>query len=177
MQLKVFVLATLAAAASAQSSEVVPESVKASVLNVLITALPTSVLAAAATNQPAFISDIVKSISASQTPDWYKPLPSDVKSLLTKIYPVAAPVATTASSAASSVATTSAPVTASTGALSSSGLNSTTVTSINTPTLSSTSRVSGSSSTPPPSNGAAYPTAAFGSSIVGAFGVLGLFLL
>ncbi|PVI08440.1 hypothetical protein DM02DRAFT_607837 [Periconia macrospinosa] len=194
MQFKFVAVAALAGAVVAQD---VPEQVKHSVLDVLAKALPTSAIAAAISNQPAFISQVASAYSAGQTPGWYGSLPDDVKTLLTKMYPVATPTASSSSAPASSsvysvVTPTPAPTTsaaptttssasyvASTGASISGGpgSNSTTVTSINSPTLSAPS----SPSAPPASQSqgaaAGLPVAAMGSSIVGALGVVGMLLL
>lgn len=146
----------------------------------LATALPSSVLQAAITNQAGFASEIGSSISAGKTPDWYEALPTDVKSVLASVYPMpketaasstdasSAAVATTAYSAA---ATTPAP--SGTGA-SSIGGNSTTVSTVSKPTLSGT---------PSPSAGenvtgaASLPSAALGAGIAAVVGFVGLLAL
>ncbi|CAI6248814.1 unnamed protein product [Periconia digitata] len=171
-----------------------PYRVKESVLDVLAHALPTSAVAAAISNQPAFISEIASAVSAGQTPSWYGALPTDVKVILAELYPVAtaapssssAAVSSSSSSASSTPApsvsvTSSASFVASTGATISSGSNSTSVTSINSPTLSAPSSPPASSNTAPPANqngaAAGFSTHVLGSSIAGALGVVAMLLL
>ncbi|OAG12797.1 uncharacterized protein CC84DRAFT_1171464 [Paraphaeosphaeria sporulosa] len=187
MQFYAVVLAAMAAAVSAQFPTNI-DPAQQSALLALATALPPSVLAAAATNQAGFASEVASSIAAGNTPEWYQALPTDVKSALASIYPVstsaeATPSETAAPSSssyeASSVAETTAAVTSTpvvvpsgTGA-SSIGTNSTGVTSVNTPTLSGT----GSPQPTEAPGAASVPSAAIGAGIAGALAFLGMLAL
>ncbi|KAF9740742.1 hypothetical protein PMIN01_00281 [Paraphaeosphaeria minitans] len=87
MQFYAVVVAAMAAAVSAQFPTNI-DPAQQSALLVLATALPPSVLAAAATNQAGFASEVASSIAAGNTPEWYQALPTDVKAALASIYPV-----------------------------------------------------------------------------------------
>ncbi|RMY48928.1 hypothetical protein D0865_07806 [Hortaea werneckii] len=157
MQYKVLTVSALAASAFAvpqasQTQELV------SVLQVLQTALPSSLVAEALTNSAAVSSEIASQFSAGETPTWFTALPSDVQTYLV-------PLATNSAAASSALAnitaaapnaTLVAPTTGmanmtavSSGMASSIGSNSTAVTSVSRGTLGSSSATSssGSSST------------------------------
>lgn len=154
----------------------VPEDVSQSVIQVLLTALPPSAIQLAATNPPAFQSEIASSLAAGQTPEWYQALPADVKTILPQMYPVDAPAQTTA--AEPTTTAESAPSeTAGTISGKPTGVGNSTST-VKSPTLSPTT-LSPTNSAPPSqsSNAAAYPSAVFGSGIAGALGMVGLFFL
>ncbi|KAJ4296411.1 hypothetical protein N0V90_006456 [Kalmusia sp. IMI 367209] len=188
MQLKACVMATLAAAVSAQLPTGI-DPAASSVLLQLVTVLPSDVLAVAVTNQAAFASEIASSIGAGKTPEWYQALPTGVKSVLASLYPVSTPAASTPSeTAASSYVTevtetsvtviTSTPSAPSATGASSIGSNSTAITSVNTPTLSGTP--TGSTGSPSGSalpGAASVPSAAIGAGLAGVLGFLGLLAL
>lgn len=168
MQYKAFALvAALAAGVSAQQP--VPEDVSASVVNVLLTALPASALSLAVTNAPAFQSEMYSSLSAGNTPEWYKGLPDDVKTILPQMYPPETPAETTAAGTTTGAPTTA--VATGTGAISgkpTGGSNSTNT--VKPPTLSST----GGNNSPPAQTGAAGVIAP---GLAGVFGIIGLLAL
>ncbi|KAI7157776.1 hypothetical protein KC349_g5373 [Hortaea werneckii] len=154
MQYKVLTVSALVASAFAvpqasQTQELV------SVLQVLQTALPSSLVAEALTNSAAVSSEIASQFSAGETPTWFTALPSDVQTYLV-------PLATNSAAASSALAnitaaapnaTLVAPTTGmanmtavSSGMASSIGSNSTAVTSVSRGTLGSSSATSGSGS-------------------------------
>ncbi|RMY18239.1 hypothetical protein D0867_05462 [Hortaea werneckii] len=154
MQYKLLTVSALAASAFAvpqasQTQELV------SVLQVLQTALPSSLVAEALTNSAAVSSEIASQFSAGETPTWFTALPSDVQTYLV-------PLATNSAAASSALAnitaaapnaTLIAPTTGmanmtavSSGMASSVGSNSTAVTSVSRGTLGSSSATSGSGS-------------------------------
>ncbi|GAB1736913.1 hypothetical protein NU219Hw_g8938t1 [Hortaea werneckii] len=154
MQYKLLTVSALAASAFAvpqasQTQELV------SVLQVLQTALPSSLVAEALTNSAAVSSEIASQFSAGETPTWFTALPSDVQTYLV-------PLATNSAAASSALAnitaaapnaTLVAPTTGmanmtavSSGMASSVGSNSTAVTSVSRGTLGSSSATSGSGS-------------------------------
>ena len=164
-----------------------------SALLALATALPASVLAEAATNAAGFASEIQSSIAAGKTPEWYQALPTDVKAALASIYPVQTSAQTTSSSTetpsataapsssgyATQVETTttvapSAPQVSAPSGTGATGIgsNGTSITSVNTPTLS------GGSPQPTEHTGAAsLSSAAIGAGIAGAIAFLGMLAL
>ncbi|WPG99571.1 Hypothetical protein R9X50_00238900 [Acrodontium crateriforme] len=83
MQFKLLSLPVLAATALAQSDFLsdIPASVLPSVISVLETALPSSLVLEALTNQAAAASDIAAEFETG-VPAWYSNLPSGVKSYL-----------------------------------------------------------------------------------------------
>ncbi|KAF1970261.1 hypothetical protein BU23DRAFT_570858 [Bimuria novae-zelandiae CBS 107.79] len=200
MMFKTCVFAALASAVAAQLPSIDPA--QQSALLALATALPPSILAQAATNQAGFASEIASSIAAGNTPDWYQALPTDVKSALASIYPVQTPAETTPaetstpalssseapSSSAEAVTTsvtviTAAPtvvvpiVTAPSGTGASGiGSNGTAISTVVTPTLSSTGGgETGSSPQPTEAPGAAsLPSAAIGAGIAGAIAFIAI---
>lgn len=164
-------VAALAMGVSAQ--EPLPEDVSASVLQVLLTALPPSALSLAATNAPAFQSEMYSSLSAGNIPEWYQALPSDVKTILPQLYPAAAPTETSAEATTTATETsTSTEVAGTISGRPTGGSNSTTT--VNSPTLSTTG---GSGAPTQTDNGAAFPSAVLGSGIAGALGVIGMLIL
>ena len=138
---------------------------QASLLSVLETAIPSSVVSLAATNPAALASDLASSISASQTPDWVKALPTDVRSMLPQLIGTTKAAVSSASAASTSAA--------SGGALPSG--NSTGVTSVKSASLTSTGK--GSATSAASTGGAAYPTGVVGAGVAGAVGVLGMLVL
>jgi hypothetical protein len=139
---------------------------------VLATALPKESVSYALASSSAFAEQMASSLAAGNVPAWYQALPSDVKSLLPALYPVAvaSPTPTPSSSSmyvpASSVGTVSAQPT---------GSNSTIVSGIHMPTLS----VSSARPSPPQAtaNAAAYPVAALGATVGAALGFIGMLAL
>jgi hypothetical protein len=141
---------------------------------VLATALPKESVSYALASSSAFAEQMASSLAAGNVPAWYQALPSDVKSLLPALYPVAVAVAsptpTPSSSSmyvpASSVGTVSAQPT---------GSNSTIVSGVHMPTLS----VSSTRPSPPQAtaNAAAYPAAALGATVGAALGFIGMLAL
>jgi len=146
---------------------------EASVLSVLATALPPSLLAIGITNAPEVGSIIASSFSAGQTPAWYSALPEDVKSYLPILYSEQAPTTPVPS------------VQASISASISSSLNTTTISSVHSASLKATtteaSSVAGSASSAGASStssgGASYPSAVVGAGVAGALGLLGMLAL
>lgn len=136
---------------------------------VLATALPKESVSYALASSSAFAAEMASSLAAGNPPAWYQALPTDVKSLLPALYPVvASPTPTPSSSKAvySSVGTVSARPT---------GANSTTVSGVHMPTLSSTSA---RPSLPVAStNAAPYPAAALGAGVGAALGFIGMLAL
>jgi hypothetical protein len=150
---------------------------EASVLGVLATALPPSLLAIAVTNAAEVGSIIESEFSAGQTPAWYSALPSDVKSYLPILY-----------SEEAAAATSVAPITSVQASISggiSSSLNTTTISSVHSASLKATTTAAGSvagsaasagaSSTS--TAGASYPSAVVGAGVAGALGLLGMLAL
>ncbi|KAK3060420.1 hypothetical protein LTS18_008579 [Coniosporium uncinatum] len=84
---------------------------EASVRGVLITALPPSLLAVAATNPAAVSSEIAAEFSASGAPSWFTALPTDVQSYL-----LGAPAVGATPTASNGIPTNSANMTMPTGA-------------------------------------------------------------
>ncbi|KAF2120799.1 hypothetical protein BDV96DRAFT_565553 [Lophiotrema nucula] len=177
------VLALSAAALAAEEKrQVIPtDSLGFSVLSVLATAIPQSEQSAARANATAFALSVASSISAGTPPSWYQALPSDVKSYLPILYPVAAPASTTA---APTSAPTSSVGTASVGT--GSTIQNVTVSSVSSATLGTTgganseapSSTGGSASTSGPATGAAaYPTAVVGAGVAGALGFVAMLAL
>lgn len=183
MQFKALTVLALSALAIAspevkkrQSPSVTENPTQASVLSVLLTALPPSLLAIGATNAPEIGSIIASSFSAGQTPAWYSALPPDVKSYLPILYSQEAPTTTPVSAPS---------VQASISAIISSSLNTTTISSVHSASLKATTTAAGSvagsasgakaSSTS--SGGASYPSAVVGAGVAGALGLLGMLAL
>jgi hypothetical protein len=138
---------------------------------VLATALPKESVSYALASSSAFADQMASSLAAGNVPAWYQALPSDVKSLLPALYPVAvaSPTPTPSSSMyvpASSVGTVSAQPT---------GSNSTSVSGVHMPTLS----VSSARPSPPQAtaNAASYPAAALGATVGAALGFIGMLAL
>ncbi|OCK74643.1 hypothetical protein K432DRAFT_386698 [Lepidopterella palustris CBS 459.81] len=182
MQLKSLTILAFSAMAMAQSAN--PTEV--SVLQVLATALPSSLLAVAATNPAALGSIISSEFAAGQTPAWYSALPPDVKSYLpilaseelgstTMLASPTGPVSVQPTSVGNA---TSMAISASIGSVN----NSTVVSSVHPATLTTTGGAAGASSTKAAassssSGGASYPTAVVGAGIAGAIGFLGMLAL
>ena len=148
----------------------------ASVLGVLLTALPPSLLSIAATNTDEVISIVASSFSAGETPAWFSALPTDVQSyLLSGAAFTATPMDTASISS----------VQASIGATLSPSLNTTAISSVHSASLKATtteaSSVAGSPSSAGASStssgGASYPSAVVGAGVAGALGLLGMLAL
>ncbi|KAF2813319.1 uncharacterized protein BDZ99DRAFT_517590 [Mytilinidion resinicola] len=189
--------------ANRQASSVVVNPTEASVLSVLLTALPSSLLQIAITNQAEVGSIIASSFSAGETPGWYSALPNDVKSYLPILYAEQTPTSTSTStptpSSSSIASSTPAPSSSSSvltvistavgtvsATISPSG-NGTVISTVHSPTLSATSAGSESSiasasasasasaaASSTQTGGASYPTAVMGAGIAGALGFLGM---
>ncbi|KAH8731154.1 hypothetical protein GQ44DRAFT_377662 [Phaeosphaeriaceae sp. PMI808] len=159
-------LFALTAGAVAQTS--VPPAVQQSVLMVLATALPRDSVSYVLASSSAFASEMASSLSAGNTPAWYQALPSDVKSLLPALYPV---VTTPTPTPSSSVAVSSA------GTISArpTGMNSTSLSAVHSPTLSASA--ARSSAATPTANAAPYPAAAMGAGLGAALGFIGMLAL
>lgn len=152
-----------------QNASTTENPTELSVLSVLATALPPSLLAIGYTNAPEVGSIIASAFSAGQTPAWYSALPSDVKSYLPILYSEEAPTTT--------------PLSISAGI--SSSLNTTAISSVQSASLKATTTAAGSvtgsassagaSSTS--SGGASYPSAVVGAGVAGALGLLGMLAL
>ncbi|KAF2472233.1 uncharacterized protein BDR25DRAFT_313396 [Lindgomyces ingoldianus] len=179
MQLKAFLFALSATGAMAQLPGVT-DSVGASVLSVLATAIPPDSVSLALTDPGAFSSMLASALSAGSTPSWYQALPSDVKSYLPKLYPASTVVETTASETgasstdiSSAVVTSSASISASVSSL----RNSSSITSVSHATLSSTGGANSAAPSSSSTGGAAYPSAVVGAGLAGALGFLGMLAL
>jgi hypothetical protein len=141
---------------------------------VLATALPKDSVSYALASSSAFAANMASSLAAGNTPAWYQALPSDVKSLLPALYPVAAsptPTPTPSSSASSSEAVSTSVYAVGTISASPSSKNSTSASSIHMPTLSASATRSGIAQAT--ANAASYPGAALGASL-GFLGMLAL---
>lgn len=164
-----------------------------SVLAVLATALPPSLVAIGVTNPAEVGSIVASSFSAGNTPAWYSGLPSDVKNYLTVLYaavtPSSTPSSTPAPSSSASVVTivsTSVAIvsnTANTATISPSG-NSTVISTVHSATLSPTTLKTGAAASTgtqaassTSTGGASLPTAVMGAGIAGAIGFLGMLAL
>lgn len=165
-------LALLGVSASTAVAQVLPTD--PSILAVLATGIPSSVQALARESPAALVSQLQSSLSAGSTPEWYAALPTNVRSILPSLFPAA-------TSAVTTPATTEAPVptSAGTGTGTISNIrNSTTVSTVRSPTLSASSSIDGeASATSSSTGGASYPTAVFGAGVAGALGVLGMLAL
>ncbi|KAF2496190.1 hypothetical protein BU16DRAFT_581588 [Lophium mytilinum] len=186
--------------ANRQASSITIDPTEASVLSVLLTALPSSLLQIAITNQNEVGSIIASSFSAGETPGWYSALPNDVKSYLPILYAeqtptpssssVASASSTPAPSSSSSVLTVISTVVGTVSATISPSGNGTVVSTVHSPTLSATTAGSESSiasasgasgasgataaASSTQTGGASYPTAVMGAGIAGALGFLGM---
>ncbi|KAF2264473.1 hypothetical protein CC78DRAFT_580254 [Lojkania enalia] len=169
--LAVLALSTAAFAAERRQVEGFPSDPAAiSVLNVLATALPSSVLSEALADPTSFASAVASSIAAGNTPSWILALPTEVQSLLPSLYPVETPASTT-----EAPLTTPPPVSSpSAGTITGPPGNSTGGSTFNSPTPSATDGAPSSSQS---GNGAAAPTAVIGAGIAGAIGLLGMLVL
>lgn len=200
MQFKALTLLALTALATAspelhkrQSASVTENPTELSVLGVLATALPPSLLAIGVTNAAELGSIIASSFSAGETPGWYSALPTDVKSYLTVLY---SEVASTTAGASSVLAPLTTPlgntaslssIQASISASISSSLNTTTISSVHSASLKASTTAAGSAagsaaassalSSSKSTGGAAYPTAVVGAGVAGAIGLLGMLAL
>ncbi|KAF2717553.1 hypothetical protein K431DRAFT_232871, partial [Polychaeton citri CBS 116435] len=148
-----------------------PPTVRRSVISVLRTALPTSLIYEALTNPAAVSSEIASEFAAGQTPSWYSALPSDVQTIL---QPNASAIATGLSSSITSYPNATA-ITGNSTVLPTGGLGNGTSGS-NFTTSSRSGSGSGSQSTST-GNGATLPTAVFGMGLAGAAGLMGMLVL
>jgi len=188
MQFKLLALSAIAASVSAQSSSLNPLSV----LSVLETALPSSLLAEALTNSAAVSSQIASEFSAGSTPSWFSALPTPIQSYLTH---------GSGSNATSAVISniSNATALANSTTISRSGTAVTTKAVLphhhtksagSAGTLTSTQSVSGMASSSAPAAGSssaaaasassgsgAIPTAVVGAGLAGVVGIVGLFAL
>ncbi|KAJ4354463.1 uncharacterized protein N0V89_006200 [Didymosphaeria variabile] len=204
MQFYAVVVAALAAAVSAQFPTNI-DPAQQSALLALATALPPSILAAAATNQAAFASEVASSIAAGNTPAWYQALPTDVKSALASIYPVSTPAASTPSETAAPSSSYEASSVAESSSVESSSVAETTTAVVTSVIVTSapvvvpsgtgassigtnstgvtsvnTPTLSGSTGSPQPTEApgaASIPSAAIGAGIAGALAFLGMLAL
>jgi hypothetical protein len=143
---------------------------------VLATALPKDSVSYALASSSAFAADMASSLAAGNTPAWYQALPSDVKSLLPALYPVAAsPTPTPSSSASSSAAVSTSVYAVGTISAMPSSKNATSASSIHMPTLSASATRSGIAQAT--ANAASYPGATLGAGLGAALGFLGMLAL
>lgn len=179
MQFKALTVLALSALAIAspelekrQSASITGNPTESSVLSVLATALPPSLLAIGVTNAPEVGSIIASAFAAGETPAWYSALPSDVKSYLPILLSEEAATATPS-------------VQASISAIISSSLNTTTISSVHSASLKATTTAAGSAAGSASSagashtstGGASYPSAVVGAGVAGALGLLGMLAL
>ncbi|KAF2162352.1 hypothetical protein M409DRAFT_27356 [Zasmidium cellare ATCC 36951] len=181
MQYKLVAISALAATAFAQNqSASASQSVEdlVSVISVLQTALPSSLIQEALTNSAAVSSEIASEFSAGSTPAWFTALPSDVQ---TYLVPVASfPNAT--GSVISAGPTNSANSTGNSTTLSrTSTRGPTTITSTATNSGSGSGSNNGASATQGESSsstgGASMPTNIMGLGLAGAVGLVGVLAL
>jgi hypothetical protein len=180
MQFKAFTVLALSTLAIASpelekrqttSPSTTENPIQASVDSVLLTALPSSLLAIAITNSDEAASIIASSFAAGETPAWFSALPTDVQSYL--LYSEVTPTAT--------------PLGNSTSATFSPSLNTTVISSVHSASLTATTTgagsaagsASGSASSAHASStgGASYPSAVVGAGVAGALGLLGMLAL
>jgi len=157
---------------------------QASILAILATALPQSLVSVGLTDPAKVGSEIASSFSAGNTPPWYEALPSGVKACLPVLYAEqtadsSSVASSTPAPASSSAAVTVVSTVVSLSATVSPSGNSTVVSTVHSPTLSKTSTVRGASSTgaaatTTSTGGASFPTAVMGAGIAGALGFLGM---
>ncbi|KAF2461152.1 hypothetical protein BDY21DRAFT_361141 [Lineolata rhizophorae] len=180
MQIKTLALLGLTAAAASASPQLHKrqslDSEEASILSVLATALPASLVSEALTNSAAVSSEIASQFAAGDTPSWFAALPTDVQTYL-------APVATVTESPPfpAGNSTMGGATNSNSAAVTSTATSTTTSTDADEsdePTSSSSSDESeetaaSSSST----GGASLPTAVVGYGVAGAMGVLGMLAL
>ncbi|KAF2274575.1 uncharacterized protein EI97DRAFT_102752 [Westerdykella ornata] len=166
-------LLALSSCAFAQGLQIT-DSVAASVLNVLATAIPAESVSSALADPSAFSSELASSLSAGSTPGWYQSLPADVKSYLPLLYPAVAPATTTPPSSEPTGAETSSGA-APTVSGSPSGKNVTSITSVLSPTPSASK--TGPASSQSSGGAAALPTGMINAGVVGALGLLGMIAL
>ncbi|KAK4543675.1 hypothetical protein LTR36_005320 [Oleoguttula mirabilis] len=205
MQYTLLAVSALAASVFAESQAASSSEDLVSLLSVLQTALPSSVIAEALTNSAAVSSQIASEFAAGQTPTWFTALPSDIQ---TYLVPVATNSAALSSAVANITAAANATIIATATGIagnasavsgaqsgilaSASAANSSVISraSLGTSTAgsSATSTGSGSSSTSGSSGsssgssssssaGASMPTAIIGAGLAGVLGVVGLFAL
>ncbi|CZT22738.1 uncharacterized protein RCC_08443 [Ramularia collo-cygni] len=182
MQYQILALA-FAATASAQTD-------LASVVSVLATALPSSLISEYATNSAAVASEISSAFDAGNTPSWFEALPSAVQTYLIPVDD-SANVTGTLLSSSSSMVSSSLISGAPTVIVSPTG-NSTLATTRRNPTATRTTSSSDSentdsssgddssssdSSSETSSGGASVPTAIMGMGFAGAAGLVGLLAL
>lgn len=146
-------------------------NVQQSVISVLATAIPRETLSYALASQSAFAAEMASNIAAGKTPAWYASLPADVKTLLPAIYPVVAAVTPTPSASSSS-----SHVTASISARPT-GVNSTSITSVRTPTLSASGSGARSSAPAQATGAASAPSVAMGAGFAAVMGAIGMLAL
>ncbi|KAF1817068.1 hypothetical protein P152DRAFT_7313 [Eremomyces bilateralis CBS 781.70] len=180
MQFKNIALLSLAAGAMAnpevKKRQDATSSLDSSILSVLVTALPASLLAVAATDTAAVSSIIASEFAAGSTPSWFAALPTDVQTYLLGPDAEASssiatgPIPSISGDGVLSIQTTKVPPTTGDGSGASNG------------TTSRTSRPS-SRSTPVPTTapestgGAAIPTGVVGVGAAAALGLLGVLAL
>jgi len=166
-------LAALALSSGAALAQLqVTDSIGASVLQVLATAIPPESISMATADPVAFSSELDSSLSAGNTPAWYQDLPADVKSYLPQLYPAEAPAITTADAgyATSAVEQSYAVPTISP----SHAGNHTAISSVAAPTLAP----SGTAPASPEFTGAAaIPKSFVHAGLAGAIGILGVLVL
>ncbi|KAF1941828.1 hypothetical protein EJ02DRAFT_454813 [Clathrospora elynae] len=169
-------VAALGVGASAQTS--VAPDVQASVLLALAKAIPTDIASYALASSSAFAAEMASSLSAGETPSWYRALPTDVQSWLPQIYPEATPTPSISSvyevtSSSSKVVVTPYPYPT--------GKNSTSAAPTMSATGSTPAVIVASSSGPaaPAFTGAAakLSTGAVGASLGAALGLIGMLAL
>ncbi|KAF2770963.1 hypothetical protein EJ03DRAFT_326032 [Teratosphaeria nubilosa] len=183
MQYKLLATIAFAATAFAQTTSV-DYSSSVSVLSVLETALPSSLIAEAVTNSAAVSSQIASEFAEGSTPGWFQSLPPDVKTYLVPVSSTATATAASSGTAAATGASYGSGI--STGSSGIMGGNTTAATAVTTGSLSSSSSsastssgssaasATGSSSS---SAGASMPTAMFGAGIAGVMGLVCLLAL
>ncbi|KAF4307035.1 hypothetical protein GTA08_BOTSDO04983 [Botryosphaeria dothidea] len=198
MQYKTVTLLALASAAVAspqlhkRQDDSSPTTVdQNSIASVLITALPSSLLSVALTNQAAVSSIIASEVAAGSPQPWISALPSDIQSYLfaaatAGVSITAAPTATptagaNATSALSSIVSSVAAGNSSsnattTGSSASSTSSSSEESSAASESSSATGTRSGSSASASSTGGAALPTAV-GAGLAGVVGIIGMLAL
>ncbi|KAF7189649.1 hypothetical protein HII31_08969 [Pseudocercospora fuligena] len=183
MQYKLFAGVALAATAYAQVDGTAEQSSQAaellSVVSVLQTALPSSLIQEALTNSAGVSSELASEFAAGQTPSWFTALPSDVQTYLVP----AGAVATANATAITSASGAPYPSANSTSGNSTTSRSRTLTTSASLTSTSGSSSETGASGTGSSSESSssseagAMPTAIIGAGLAGAVGIVGLLAL
>lgn len=136
---------------------------------VLATALPSDVRSYAIASGEAFAAEMSSSLAAGNPPGWYASMPADVKSILPQLYPAVNEASTTPVATSTAVSVSAMPT----------GVNSTSISLVHTPTLSGDGTHHSATGSPAPqSTGAAsHAKAAVGAGLAGVAGFVAMLAL